>query len=298
MTISGESGRDVAAAAQKIEAGRVMLLQTPGPVQTQRTDIVQRAQARLVWDKTMHQGLMQGAGLPLTIGHLPVVLPTGEGTRAEFGAWTDEIYSAAGVIVALLDDRIAQEEVFRDFVVFENDTWIGIADQRRNVRNFRPFVYTGVEDEQLERVVQDAIPENVMVAARWYLRGAQIGPAPDGIPLFWTALEAIVGAEGRQVVSQVEDAVRAVGEDPGELLPTLGRMFGVRADIVHRGVFDLDLIVKGWYVLEQVCRLLLRDRLGAQTTWPTAPDDSAGLPAPVRAAVGHPPETVWHEPKV
>jgi hypothetical protein len=131
----------------------------------------------------------------------------------------------------------------------------------------------------------------------WYLRGAQTGPAPDGIPLFWTALEAIVGAEGRQVVPQVEDALREVGDDPAQLEPTLGRLFGLRADIVHRGVFDLELVVEGWYVLEKVCRILLRDRLGSEMSWPAGPGDASGLSPSDRAEMEHPPETVWHNPE-
>jgi hypothetical protein len=91
------------------------------------------------------------------------VLPTGEESRAEFGAWRDEIYSAAGVVVALLDDRIAQYELFDDFLVFDDEVWVGLADKRRNVRNFLPFPLTDADREHLESIATSEIPDNAMV---------------------------------------------------------------------------------------------------------------------------------------
>lgn len=283
---------------EQLQVGKVMLLQTQGPLVTRRVDIAQRPEARLIWDKTVYQGLLLGAGIPLTACHLPVVLPTGEQQRAQFATWRDEIFSAAGVLVALLDDRVAQREVFEDFLIFEGTEWFGIADRVGNVRNFLPFPLTDSDQADLGQLESFAVAENVQVAARWYLRGAQTGPAADGIPLFWTALEAIVGAEGRQVVRQVEDALQAAGEDPTALAPSVGRLFGLRAEIVHQGHVDLGPAVEGWYVLEKICRMLLRHELGlALASWPVAPGDASGLSEDVIAEREAPHETVWHSPE-
>jgi hypothetical protein len=281
---------------EQLEVERVMLLQTRGPVLTRRVDIVQRPQARLVWDKTAYDDLYVGSGLPLTVCHLPVVLPTTEQSQARFAAWRDEIYSAAGVLIALLDDRVAQREVFEDYLIFEGAEWFGLADRQGNVRNFLPFPLTDSDEAILQGLGSTTVPDNVRVAARWYLRGAQTGPAADGIPLFWTALEAIVGAEGRQVVRQVEEALRDVGEDPAELQPRLGPLFGLRADIVHHGEAELEPVVKGWCVLERICRKLLRHELVIDVSWPDYPGDRSGLAEEVRRDLEVAPQTVWREP--
>jgi hypothetical protein len=279
---------------EQLQLGRVMLLQTTGPVMTRHTDIVQRPQARLVWDKTIYEVVFMGTGLPVTVCHLPVVLPTAGQSGAQFAAWRDEIYSAAGVLVALLDDRVAQRELFEDFVVIEETGW-RLADRQGNIRNFLPFPLTESDKTTLDNLGSTDVPDSALAAARWYLRGAQTGPAADGIPLFWTALEAIVGAQGKQVVRRVNDALRALGEDPTEIEPSLGRLFGLRADIVHRGEYKIEPVVEGWYVLERVCRRLLRDRLGMDVSWPDYPGDSSGLADEVRQQLELEPQTIWHE---
>jgi len=280
---------------EQLKLGSVHLLQTRGPLWTRRVDIVQRPQAKIVWDKTNYPELQVAAGVPLTVCHLPVVLPT-EQKPAQFAAWRDEIYSATGLLVALLDDRVAQRELFEDFLLFDGDQWIGLADRQGHVRNFLPFPLTDADEAVLHDLPSAAIPEKARVAARWYLRGAQLGPAADGIPLFWTALEAIVGAEGRQVVRQVEDALREIGEDPATLDPSVGRLFGLRADIVHHGEAELEPVVVGWYALERICRNLFRHVLEITVTWPDAPGDDSGLSDEVRLELQNAPETVWHEP--
>jgi hypothetical protein len=287
--------------AAQIQIGRVMLLQTSGPVPTRHTDIVQRPQARLVWDKTAYDERWIGAGLPLTVCHLPVVVPTAKPAEEEkpvrFGGWRDEITAAAGVLVASLDERIAQRELFDDFLVFDAAGGIHPNDLQLNVRRFLPFPVTDSDQAALHALGSN-VPDNALAAARSYLRGAQPGPAPEGIPLFWTALEMLVGAEGRQVVRKVKDALRATGEDPEKVRPSLGRLFGLRADIVHRGKHELeaDLLLSGWYVLERICRKLLRERLRIEVTWPDSPADSSGLGVRVRLKLGLPQKTVWHEP--
>jgi hypothetical protein len=78
----------------------------------------------------------------------------------------------------LLDDRVAQDELFDDFLVFENVAWIGFVDRRGNIRNFLPFDLKASDEEQLERISETVIPNNAMVAARWYLRGRRPGRRP------------------------------------------------------------------------------------------------------------------------
>jgi len=282
-----------------ITVGEVFVLQTRGPVYTRRTDVVQRPQAALVWDKTSYDELWVGAGLPLTICHVPVVLPTGDEAQAEFARWRDEAYSAAGVLSAALDDRVAQYELFNDFLIFDDGEWTGLADKRLGVRNYLPFLLTDEDVTKLDELDGDDVPPNIAIAARWYLRGAQTGPAADGIPLFFTALEAIVGAGGRDVVAKVEDALREAGINPEDYEPQLGPTFGVRGNIVHRGEVDLERVVPAWYVLETACRSLLQHALGLQL-WPSYPGETAVLDTETReeweASVASP-QSYFHDPE-
>jgi hypothetical protein len=128
--------------------------------------------------------------------------------------------------------------------------------------------------------------------ARWYLRAAQLGPIADAVVFFWIALEALAkppygtklsGKEKkRSDVAWVEKAVSEAGLDPAQVSPTIGRLAGLRAEVVHGGVEQPELLHEGYYALEQLVRLLIRQRLGvAPLGWPISPDRS-NLRPPLR----------------
>ncbi|MCA1696299.1 MAG: hypothetical protein LC749_17145, partial [Actinobacteria bacterium] len=62
----------------------------------------------------------------------------------------------------------------------------------------------------------------------------------------------------------------AAGDDPRRFHPNLGRVAGLRSDVVHYGGEEPDTLRDGFYVLEEVSRLLIRSRLKMGTDWPCA----------------------------
>jgi len=100
-------------------------------------------------------------------------------------------------------------------------------------------------------------------------------------------------------VAWVERAVTDAGLNPSVLQPGIGRLHGLRAEIVHGGVEAPALLRNGFYTLEAVVRLLLRRRLGiTHAGWPLQPG-VPNLRAPLRqlALVGHSlRKVVWRQP--
>jgi hypothetical protein len=292
----GFTSMDLPRVPRRVQIGNVVILRVMGPVASRSTTVVQRSHAPLVWDKTS-ASVTVGGNVPLTVCHVAAFLPTAQELQATFQRWKDEAYAAVGVLASLLDDRVARSEILDDFLVYEGSTWVGIADHVGNVRNYLPFRISPTDEATISGLAGAEMPPNAMTAARWYVRAAQVGPTADGIPYLWTSLEALTGAEGRQVVRTVEDALRDVGEDPEQLEPRLGRLWGERAQIVRLGQTEpSELLVNGWYVLERVTRTLLRNIVGAETTWPAAPGKLDALPADVRELwTATPARTEWHE---
>jgi len=52
--------------------------------------------------------------------------------------WRDEALAAIGLLVALLDERIAQQQIFEDVVLFDEQGGpLAALDVRRNIRTFQ-----------------------------------------------------------------------------------------------------------------------------------------------------------------
>jgi hypothetical protein len=138
----GFQSMEVPGLPRKLRVDDVVIVRTFGPINTRRTTVVQRASAPLVWDKTAFDPVDVGDGLPMTVGHLSMVFPLTEQRPATFARWRDQIYSAAGVLAALLDDRIGHAELFLDFLIHDGNVIVGMADYAANVRNYAPFEVT------------------------------------------------------------------------------------------------------------------------------------------------------------
>jgi hypothetical protein len=242
-----------------------------------------------------------GTGYRLTVCVLPVVLT--EQMSESLLRWRDEVLAALSFVVALFDERIAQVELAEDVITTEaapgNETHV--LDTRVRLREFTPATRVL---EMHRRVLQefeklDTETESPLLAAgRWYLRAAQLGPTADAIVFLWIALEALSkpawgtklsNAEKRRTdVEWAENAVLAAGVDPAQFEPTVGRLAGLRAEIVHGGVEAPALLRPGYYTLEAIVRLLLRAHLRTGAGWPLQP----GIPnlrSPLRqlALIGH-----------
>lgn len=215
-----------------------------------------------------------------------------------------------GLLAAVLDERVAQEVLSSDLLVFDalGATVVATVDHVTDVRTFQsangmlqPHV------QALEAIGPSADLESespLQLGARWYLRAAQDGPVADAIVFFWIALEALSkppfgtrlthADASRSDVAWVEQAVAAAGVDPTAFVPSIGRCAGVRAEVVHSGRTQPGELRPAYYVLEQITRLLLREQLHlGELGWPLPPDVS-NLKEPYRSKA----EELHREPAV
>lgn len=302
-------GMEVHGLPDQFYVGAARISQTTGPLRTQRTEIVQRPGLRPLFEKSMKHVLV-GDGLPLTVCELEVTVES-DLSRA-MNVWRYQVLAAVSLVVALFDERIAQEEIAEDLVIFDEAGAEPLAavDHVATLRTFQSAnAVLEVHREllaQLAGAVDLAADDPVIAAGRWYLRGAQLGPIADAVVYFWIALEALakprwgtrLTAEerGRPDTKWVELAISEAGLDPAQVQPTIGRLAGLRAEIVHGGVEQPDLLREGYYALEQIVRLLLRHRFGTGPyAWPLAPGKS-NLRGPMRVVgelLHRVPRTVW-----
>jgi len=278
-----------------LAVGRVVLQSAFGPIWTQRTHVLQKPGWRTTYVKHMDRDFVEvAAGYALTICTIEVEVP-GELVLA-MRAWRDEALAAVGFVVAVLDERIAQEVIAEDLIVLdEAGEPKGAADHVQQIRAFPPQQRVLEEHHEVLRGLASSDPsadEPIVSAARWYLRAAQSGVTPDAIVFLWIALEALAkppfGTKLTKIqkklsdVEWVEQALGTVGIDPTQIAPSVGRLAGLRAEIIHGGVENPALLRDGYYVLEALTRVLLRHRLGTgAAAWPAFPDES-NLVSPFR----------------
>jgi hypothetical protein len=268
-----------------IKIGPVEITQQAGPIWTQHTYIRQRPGWRPHYDKTMHQGYLQvGQGLLLTLAELPVVVPSSQHIQGALAQWRDQVLAAVSILAALLDERVAQRELLEDLIVYDSTgfrPWASV-DTEVRVRDFLPKKQVLPEQRQLlEQLASfDVSQERAELGAgRWYLRAVQSGPTPDAVVFLWIAMEALAPPTGkgdtRSDVRRVEEALTEAGLALDQLELSIGRLAGLRADIVHKGIEQPDLLHAGFYELEALTRLLLRHRLGVvHGAWPLIPGES------------------------
>ncbi len=261
---------------------RVRILQTQGPVYTQWTDVVQQPTPLVAFEKWMYVGKEVGHNLPMSVVLISTTLSAS--SADDMTVLRNEATSCMAIACARYDERLAQREVFEDMIILNEDGSPGATlDLRTRLRSFRPFPFTEAEEPVIRaltalRVGSDAVAST---AARWYLKAAQSGPTTDAVVFLWVALEGLVEAEGKNVPKAVQDAAESHGFDTRQLDPSLGRLYGLRADIVHHGRSDPPHLKEGFYILEGITRLLLRRRLGIQGNWPIFPDTN-----PLASVVG------------
>lgn len=258
---------------EEIRLDRVRILQTRGPVHTQWTDVVQQAGPLVAFEKWMYIGKEVGHNLPLSVVQIPATLSDSPADDMEL--LRDEATSCMAIACAYYDDRLAQREVFEDMILLDDTGSPGATlDQRVRLRHYRPFPFIPQAEESIVDALAafdwkaDAVTST---AARWYLKAAQSGPTTDAVVFLWVALEGLVEAEGKKVARAVEDAAKGHGFDTDQLDPPLGRLYGLRADIVHKGQSEPPLLREGFYILEGITRLLLRRRLQVVGNWPIFP---------------------------
>jgi hypothetical protein len=262
-------GMPVACLPELIEIGSVSLFQTPGPVMSQVTEARQRPGLALAFDKVMRTAVPVGRGHWLTVGQMDVD-PDADVSR-DLPGWRDVVAEAVGLVAVVIDERVAQELLHEDVVFLRGDEPVQSADMLQALRHFLPYEVRALELEALEQIAASgsAIAPELRTAARWYLKGAQAGPVADAVIYFWVALEALTPGE-QQSVKSLETMLVEAGWNMEDGDPELGKMAGLRADIVHDAVEDPARIREGYYRLEATVRVLLRRGLNVMSSWPAA----------------------------
>lgn len=241
---------------------------TQGPILTQLTEVSQRGGFPLIFDKSMKRGVAVGSGHWLTvvqIWHEP--LPNELG--AVITSSRDRARAAVAFIASILDERIGQDLLGEDLIIFDGKEPVAAVDMRELVRSYPPFEVREPEREALASLQELDVPRHVETAARWYLRGVQSGPGTDGVIFLWFAVEALVGTSKK---GPIEDALRQAGQDPADQGLGVGELHGLRSKFVHdkpdAAPPPPEKVRQAFYDLEAMAKALLRHALEVKSTWP------------------------------
>jgi hypothetical protein len=264
-----------------------------GPVLVQQTDLSQRAGYPLVFDKSMTHGVQVGEGHWLTLVEVEINDYAGA-SKETISVARQRAESAVAFVAAILDERVGQEMLAENLLIFDEEEPIAVADLRELVRNYPPFEARETECDALAALGGLRLSRHVETAARWYLRGVQAGPSVDGVIFLWFAVEALTGSSKKK---PIEEALRTAGRDPADQGLTVGELHGLRSSFVHDRPDSKpppgNKVKQGFYDLEAMVKTLLRHELGVHSTWP----------AHSASRVFHPPwqervEETWGNPLV
>ena len=116
-----------------LEVGEVGVQFVEGPIRVQQTETMrQRHGLPVVFDKAMARPEV-GAGeliALLTVRESPVPADF----EAAFLRWQSKAHAAAGMVAAVLDERVAGPELFEDVVLLSNGSFAAVADMRGRVQ--------------------------------------------------------------------------------------------------------------------------------------------------------------------
>lgn len=266
-----------------------------GPVRAQQTLLRQRFGVPVIFDKSMRREEV-AANEMITL--LSITTSPPEDPEDGFAVWRPRALAAAGMLAAVLDERVAGHEVFEDAIVCHKGTFIGAADMRGRVRTYLPFEVNLADQRALDRLAELTASEASPVAraARLYRRAALEGPTADAYAMLWVAAECF--SEHRSPSKKdIEKALKAGGMNPDGLPISIGGLIELRGKIQHHGVESDDRLTMAFYEMEAVVRTLIRQEAEIEGGWWPAADNPAGFSAPFDAAVAaaqQDRETEWH----
>lgn len=110
----------------------------PGPALVQQTDLSQRAGYPLVFDKSMNHGVPVGEGHWLTLVEVEIDDYAGASKEAISEA-RQHAESVVALVAAVLDERIGQEMLAENLLIFNGEEPVAVADLKELVRNYPPF---------------------------------------------------------------------------------------------------------------------------------------------------------------
>jgi hypothetical protein len=279
-----------------VTVGDVEVSFVRGPVRAQRTTIRQRHQIPVVFDKYMTR-LDIGDGELIAV-HALRFAPVPADFEEPFSRWRAGALAAAGMIAAVLDERVVGEELFEDAILLRDGAFVGAADMHGDVRTYLPFDVTAADRFALDQLADVTISDSSAAAraARLYRRAALEGPTADGYAMLWVAAECF-SDERSPSRKHLENALRDAGMDPDGLPISVGRLIGFRGEIQHQGLeYDARLKV-AFYEMEAVVRALIRRDADLRGGWWPASDNPAAFADPFKPAVYALQDrgtTVWH----
>jgi len=291
----GLSCEPVPGLPSELAVGDVGVAFVHGPVRAQQTFIRQRFGVPVIFDKSMRREDL-AANEMVTL--LTITSSPPETLEAGFAEWRPRALSAAGMLAAVLDERVAGPETFEDAILFRKGEFVGAADMRGRVRTYLPFEVNQADRRALDRLAELTASESSPVAraARLYRRAALEGPTADAYAMLWVAAECF--SEHRSPSKKdIEKSLKAGGMDPDGLPISIGRLIELRGKIQHHGVESDDRLTMAFYEMEAVVRTLIRQEAEIEGGWWPAADNPAGFSAPFDAAVAaaqQDRETEWH----
>lgn len=292
----GMSCEPVPGLPSELAIGDVAVDLVEGAVRVQQTLMRQRFGLPAIFDKSMRREEIAG-GEVTTI--LSITSTPPKNLEDGFAEWRPRALAAAGMLAAVLDERIAGREVFEDVILFREGTFLGAADMRGRVRTYLPFEVNPADRRALDRLRELTASESSPVAraARLYRRAALEGPTADAYAMLWVAAECF--SEHRSPSRKdIEKALRAGGMDPDGLPISIGRLIDLRGKIQHHGVESDDRLSTAFYEMEAVVRTLIRQEAEIEGGWWPAADNPAGFSSPFDVAVAAAQQdraTEWHQ---
>lgn len=279
----------------ELAVGDVEIEFVHGPIRAQQTLLRQRFGVPVIFDKSMRRDDL-AANEVITL--LSITTPPPGSLEDGFAEWRPRALAAAGMLAAVLDERVAGHEVFEDAILFHEGKFVGAADMRGKVRTYLPFEVNTADRGALDRLGELTASESSPVAraARLYRRAALEGPTADAYAMLWVAAECF--SEHRSPSKKdIEMTLRTGGMDPDGLPISIGRLIDLRGKIQHHGVEADDRLTLAFYEMEAVVRTLIRQEAEIEGGWWPAADNPAGFSAPFDSAVAaaqQDRETEWH----
>lgn len=271
-----------------------------GPVRAQHTQMRQRHGLPVIFDKHMTRTEFGDNAMVavLSISEAPVPAEL----DPAFGRWRARALAAAGLLSAVLDERIAADELFEDAVLLRRGVYVGAADMRGLVRTYLPFEVNVADRHAIEQLRSLSLSEtsDVARAARLYRRAALEGPSADAYAMLWVAAECF-SAHRSPSRKAIEAALVNGGIDPESLPLHVGLLIDLRGKVQHHGLEVDDRIKTAFYEMEAVVRALIRQHAQLRGGWWPASDNPAAFREPFDRAVAalHGPGTTqWHDDRL
>lgn len=138
-----------------------------GPALVQQTDLSQRAGFPLVFDKSMSHGVEVGEGHWLTLVGIAIDDYAGA-SKETISEARQRAESVVAFVAAILDERVGQEMLAENLLIFDGEEPVAVVDLRELVRNYLPFEARDTERDALAALGDLKLARHTETAARWY----------------------------------------------------------------------------------------------------------------------------------